>query len=103
MVAETVFRLDRVPTAVLDRWYHKAKPGAVAHLISSDGPPIRLVRLKDGGDVGSIQTPRGNGALGRCEVAPVVSHDAALTGRLVCPSMGTRCPCMPQESEPVFC
>ena len=48
MAAETVFRLDRVQTAVFDHWYHKAKPGAVAHLISSDGPPIRLVRLEEG-------------------------------------------------------
>lgn len=48
MAAETVFRLDRVSAAVLDRWYHKAKLGAVAHLISIDGPPIRLVRLTDG-------------------------------------------------------
>ena len=48
MAAEMVFRLDRVSAAVLDRWYHKAKPGAVALLISNDGPPIQLVRLKDG-------------------------------------------------------
>lgn len=32
MAAETVFRLDRVSAAVLDRWYHKAKPGADAKL-----------------------------------------------------------------------